>query len=139
MATASPETAGLGPGAPLVLIKDASAGERLKGAALAGQVEHPDELLLNALLDTVENDSSVNVRLKAVESLFLFAHQPGIRERLTESLARQTSPVVQIALIDLLVASREKLAAEALAQLIQNRQVRPEVREHAESGIKRLL
>ena len=74
-----------------------------------------------------------------MESLFLFAHQPGIRERLTQSLARQTSPVVQIALIDLLVASREKQAAEALAQLIKNRQIRPEVREHAESGIKRLL
>lgn len=139
MATTNPGAAGSGPGTPLALIKDASARERLEGVAMASQVEHPNEALLNALLDTVENDSNVNVRLKAVESLFLFTHQPGIRERLTQSLARQTSPVVQIALIDLLVASREKQAAEALAQLIKNRQIRPEVREHAESGIKRLL
>ena len=49
--------------APLALIKDASARERLKGVALASQVEHPNEALLNALLDTVDNDSNVNVRL----------------------------------------------------------------------------
>jgi anti-sigma factor RsiW len=138
-APVSAGSTGVGPRSPLALIKEASAGERLEGVALAGQVEHPDEALLNALLDTVENDPNVNVRLSAVESLFLFAHQPGIRERLTQSLDRQTSPVVQIALIDLLVASREKQAAEALAQLIKNRQIRPEVREHAEAGIKRLL
>jgi hypothetical protein len=47
--------------------------------------------------------------------------------------------VVQIAVIDLLVASREKQAAEALARLIKDRQVRPEVRNYAESGLKRLL
>jgi hypothetical protein len=37
------------------------------------------------------------------------------------------------------VASREKQAAEALRQLIKDQRVRPEVREHAESGIKQLL
>lgn len=139
MAQSNTGTAGTGQQSPLALIRQPSAGERLKGVALAGQVEHPDEALLNALLDMVDNDPNVNVRLSAVESLFLFARHTGIRERLTQSLARQTSPVVQIALIDLLVAGREKLAAEALAQLIKNRQIRPEVREHAESGMKRLL
>ena len=129
----------VGPLAPLALIHRPTAGERLRGVTLAGRLDRPDEALVNALLDAVDNDPNVNVRVSAVESLFLFAQDPRIRERLTESLARQTSPVVQIALIDLLVASREKQAAEALARLIKDRQVRPEVRDHAESGLKRLL
>lgn len=124
---------------PLSLIRQPSAGERLQGVALASRVERPDKALLDALLDTVDNDPNVNVRLSAAEALYLFSREPRIRERLTESLARQTSPVVQIALIDLLVASREKQAAEALGRLVKDRQARPEVRERAESGLKRLL
>ena len=123
----------------LALINQTSAGERLRGVALVSQVQHPDPSLLNSLLDLVDGDPNVNVRLSAVEALFLFGPHPEIRERLTRSLAKQTSPLVQIAVIDLLVASREKQAAEALRQLIQDQRIRPEVREHAESGIKQLL
>jgi HEAT repeat protein/putative zinc finger protein len=124
---------------PLSLIRQPSAGERLLGVEQASRLQRPDEALVNALLDTVDEDPNVNVRLSAVEALYLFSQEPRIRERLTQSLARQTSPVVQIALIDLLVASREKQAAEALGRLVKDRQARPEVREHAESGLKRLL
>jgi HEAT repeat protein len=123
----------------LALINQTSAGERLRGVALVSQVRHPDPSLVNSLLDLVDGDPNVNVRLSAVEALFLFGPQAEIRERLTRSLAKQTSPLVQIAMIDLLVASREKQAAEALRRLIQDQRVRPEVREHAESGIKQLL
>jgi hypothetical protein len=128
-----------GEGTPLHLIRQPSAGERLLGVAEASRLRRPDPALVNALLDTVDDDPNANVRLSAVEALYLFSHEPRIRERLTQSLARQTSPVVQIALIDLLVASREKQAAEALRELVKDRQARPEVREHAESGLKRLL
>jgi HEAT repeats/Putative zinc-finger len=123
----------------LALINQTSAGERLRGVALVSKVRHPDPSLVSSLLDLVDGDPNVNVRLSAVEALFLFAPQAEVHERLTQSLAKQTSPLVQIAVIDLLVATREKRAAEALRQLIKDNQIRPEVREHAESGIKQLL
>jgi predicted anti-sigma-YlaC factor YlaD len=135
----STEIASLRQQVSLALINQSSAGERLRGVALVSQVQHPDPSLVNSLLDLVDNDPNVNVRLSAVEALFLFTPRVEIRERLTQSLAKQTSPVVQIAVIDLLVASREKQAAEALSRLIKDEHVRPEVREHAESGIKQLL
>lgn len=123
----------------LALINQTSAGERLRGVALVSQVQHPDPSLVNSLLDLVDGDPNVNVRLSAVEALFLFAPHAEIHERLTRSLGKQTSPVVQIAVIDLLVATREKRAAEALRRLIEDQRIRPEVREHALSGIKQLL
>jgi hypothetical protein len=123
----------------LALINQTSAGERLRGVALVSKVRHPDPSLVNSLLDLVDGDPNVNVRLSAVEALYLFAPQAEVQERLTRSLAKQVSPLVQIAVIDLLVATREKRAAEALRQLIKDDQIRPEVREHAESGIKQLL
>lgn len=139
MARMGHEIASLRQQVSLALINQTSPGERLRGVALVSQVQHPDASLVHGLLDLVDNDPNVNVRLSAVEALFLFAPHAEIRERLTRSLGKQTSPVVQIAVIDLLVASREKQAAEALRQLIKDQRVRPEVREHAESGIKQLL
>jgi hypothetical protein len=125
--------------APLSLLHRPSAGDRLQGVALAAEVAAPDDALVSALLDAVDGDPNVNVRLRAVESLFLFSHQPDVRARLVESLGRQSSPVVQIALIDLLAASREKQAAEALRRLIKDRAVRMEVRQHARARLERLL
>jgi hypothetical protein len=139
IARMSAEIASLRQQVSLALINQSSAGERLRGVALVSQVQHPDPSLVNSLLDLVDNDPNVNVRLSAVEALFLFAPHAQIRERLSQSLGKQTSPVVQIGVIDLLVASREKQAAEALGRLIKDQRVRPEVREHAESGIKQLL
>jgi HEAT repeats len=121
------------------LIGQSSAGERLKGVALVSHVRQPDDSVLTGLLDLVDNDPNVNVRLSAVDALYLFSAHPQIREGLTRSLGRQTAPVVQIAIIDLVVAIREKQAAEALKKLVDDQGVRPEVRQRARSGIEKLL
>jgi predicted anti-sigma-YlaC factor YlaD len=123
----------------LALMGQGSAGERLRGVALVSRVKEPDSSLLEGLLDVVDNDPNVNVRLSAVDALYLFAGHPQIRQGLTRSLGLQTSPVVQIALIDLLVSIREKRAAEALKDLVNDQRVRPEVRQRALSGIEKLL
>jgi hypothetical protein len=54
-----------------------------------------------------------------------------VRRGLVESLDRQTSPMVQIALIDLLVEIRDKPAGQALKDLMQESRLNPEVRERA--------
>jgi hypothetical protein len=123
----------------LALIGQSSAGERLRGVALVSQVRRPEESLLTGLLELVDNDPNVNVRLSAVDALYLFSGNPRIREGLARSLQRQTSPVVQIALIDLIVGIREKQAAEALRKLVDDQRVRPEVRQRARSAIEKIL
>jgi Putative zinc-finger/HEAT repeats len=123
----------------LALIGQASAGERLRGVALVSQVKEPDSSLLEGLLDVVDTDPNVNVRLSAVDALYLFAGHPQIRQGLLRSLGLQRSPVVQIALIDLLVSIREKRAAEALKELMDDQRVLPEVRQRARSGLEKLL
>ena len=55
-----------------------------------------------------------------------------VRRGLVESLDRQTSPMVQIALIDLLVEIREKAAGEALKDLMQETGLNAEVKERAQ-------
>lgn len=120
------------------LLNQASPSERLKGVSWSAQLKQPDEKILLALLDTLNNDPNTNVRLAAVDALYLFYDYPQVKEGLVHSLAQQTSPLVQLSLIDLLVEIRERRAADALRQLIQDEKLNPEVKKRAEIGLAQL-
>ena len=123
----------------LSLLGQPSASERLQGISYSASVQSPSAKTLAALIDTLNSDPNPNVRLAAVEALYLFRNQPGVRENLVRSLAVQVSPLVQVALIDLLVEIREQRAAEALKTLIKNEKLNPDVKKLAEQGIKQLI
>jgi anti-sigma factor RsiW len=122
----------------LSLLDQPSSSERLLGVSYSEQVSAPEATTIDALLRTLDTDPSVNVRLAAVDALFLFAKEPAVRDGLVASLGRQTNPVIQVALIDLLQEIREKKAVEALKSLIGNDRIRPEVQKRAEAGLKSL-
>jgi hypothetical protein len=123
----------------LSLLSQPSASARLQGLAMTSRLQDPAPSLITALLETLNNDSSVNVRLSVVDSLYLFADREEVRAALTASLSRQTSPLVQIALIDLMVSLKEKRAAFALKKLLDDKKIVPEVRARAQSGISQIL
>ena len=118
----------------LSLLSQPSASARLQGLAMTSRLQDPDPALLKALLDMLDNDPSVNVRLSAVDALYLFADREEVRAAMTASLSRQTSPLVQIALIDLMVSLKEKRAAAALKKLLDDKKIIPEVRQRAQLG-----
>ncbi len=120
------------------LMQQASSSERLRGVGYMGTVQAPGRKTIEALLQTLDSDPSVNVRMAAADALYLFAGQPGVKEGVILSLARQISPSVQVALIDLLVDMREKRAVEALKALAGNDKLNPDVRRKAELGVRQL-
>jgi hypothetical protein len=119
----------------LSLLKQSSGSERLQGVSLSSQVSEPSQPLLETLMNMLNTDPSVNVRLAAVDAMTVFGNVPGVLDKLTLSLARQESPLVQVALIDLLVIIQEKKAIEALRNFIETHDVNPSVKEHAENKI----
>lgn len=123
----------------LSLLSQPSASARLQGISLTSRVQEPDPSLIAALLDTLDNDPSVNVRLSAVDALYLFSGREEVKAALSASLARQTSPLVQIALIDLLVSLKEKQAATALKRLLNDKKIIPEVQQRAQLGINKII
>ena len=66
--------------------------------------------MVNALLETVNYDDTVDVRLAAVDALRRLSTEAEVRARLASALDRQDSPLVQIALIDALSDSRSPQA-----------------------------
>jgi hypothetical protein len=121
------------------LLDNSSASERLRGVSLSSRMDQPDERLLDSLLQTLDSDPSSNVRLAVVDALYLFHDHAGMRRRLSDSLAQQTSPLVQVALIDLIVNLQERRAIDALKALIESDRLAPEVKQRAQQGLETLL
>jgi hypothetical protein len=119
----------------LSLLNQSASSERLRGLNLSTSVEKPSEALLTSLTNTLESDPNVNVRLAAVDALGTFYNEPGVLDVIAQALTQETSPMVQIALIDLLIIVQEKQALEALKNFIQLRNVDPTVKEHAQDRI----
>jgi HEAT repeat protein len=89
-------------------------------------------------LHAVNYDPNVNVRLAAIDALRPSARNEMVRRELLGSLERQTSPLAQIALIDLMVEIRNKEAGETLKELSGETDTNPEVKERAQWALAQL-
>jgi hypothetical protein len=120
------------------LMQASSPSDRLQGVSYTTHFDRPDPQVLGALMHTLRYDSSVDVRLAALDALRRYNAQPEVREGMVNSLSKQDSPMVQIALIDMLVEMKERRAAEQIKQLEQNTKANPLVRERARWGLRQL-
>ena len=132
------EVSGLTQTLAVSLMEQTSATERLKGVNLTTVAARPNTEMIDRLLQTASSDPNINVRLAAVDALYLFRDQPKVREGLVQTLSRQDSPLIQVPLIDLFVSMKEKRAVDALKALIENQRLFPEVREKAQQGLQQL-
>jgi hypothetical protein len=119
----------------LSLLNQPTAGERLRGVYMSRDIPEPDDRYLAALVTALNSDPNDNVRLAAVDALQRFSDSSEVRTDLVASLPRQTSPLVQISLIDTLVRLREKRAVDAFKTIADNpRSIEP-VRKRARMGM----
>jgi hypothetical protein len=119
----------------LSLLKQDSASERLRGVSFGRQAGAGDDRVLQALLDTLGHDSDVNVRLAAVDALAPVLGRPGVRDQLLRELGRQPSQLVQIALIDQLLARDRQGAQRQLLELAASPSLDPTVRGYLRSRL----
>jgi HEAT repeats len=122
----------------LSLMQQQSATDRLKGINWSYRLQDPGNDVLKALLDTLMHDANVNVRLATVDALRQFGGQPAVRRGVVEAMARQESPMVQIALIDLAVDLHEKESIQTLKQFAEDSSLDQSVRERAQKGLQEL-
>jgi HEAT repeats len=115
-----------------------SASQRMIGVSVALDMDKPDDEIVSALIHTMNEDGNTNVRLAALEALGKFYHQQHVREALIQSLKKQTDPVVQIALIRLMVEMKEKDSLKELQRISNDDEVLPAVKDEAHAGIIRL-
>jgi hypothetical protein len=125
--------------AMFTMLRDGSPSSRLQAVDYANAIDSPDEDIINAIVKTLNNDKSVNVRMAAAFALTKFTDFQPVRDSLVKSLSTQTDPIVQVTLINILVELREKSALKPIEQIISNTKTIQEVRKVAENGAKMLI
>jgi hypothetical protein len=122
----------------LSLLQQQSATERLRGVDYTGRLQTMEPEVITALTQAVAHDSSVNVRLAAIDALGKSSRLPGVLQSLRQSLTRQDSPMVQAALIDYLVDARDRQAIGTLRQLAAQPDLNPAVLGRAHFALRQL-
>lgn len=120
-------------------LQDESPSERIMATYEVKSFERADVDLINALVNTLQNDTDVNVRIAAAEALYKFGNNEKVRTAMLKTLAGQKEPILQIKLIDMLVRMNEKRAIPELQKVIQNQDQMSEVRDKAAQGMAILL
>lgn len=123
----------------LSMLKAESSSQRIQAVGYAEELNTPDNTVLNALTETLNKDKNVNVRLAAAYSLAKYADRQSVKDSLVASLSKQTDPIIQVVLINILVDENEPSAVKPLQQIISNEETLKDVKDLAEKGINVLL
>jgi anti-sigma factor RsiW len=116
----------------LSMLQQQSASARLEGVTWSTRDQQLDPQVLSALLHTLRYDASVDVRLAALDALSRHGRPPQVHKAIMDSLQQQQSPLVQVALIDLLLEWRDPDAVQRLQALQQAPDLNPTVRQRVE-------
>jgi hypothetical protein len=123
----------------LSMLEKESATERLKAVSLSSDMSQVSKKVTSALFKTLNGDENVNVRLAALDVLMNYAKDGEVREGLIKSISVQDSPLVQVALAELMVTLQERKSVTELKKLLKNDKTPKEVKGKIEKSISVLI
>jgi hypothetical protein len=123
----------------LTLLEQPSVTDRLKAISISSKLPATDNKVTDALLNTLNNDPDVNVRLVALDALAQFAHNPKVRIGLIQSISSQNSPIVQVALANTMVLLQEKRSVKELKKLLEKNNLNETVKDELKNSIDKLI
>jgi len=123
----------------LALLQEESSSERIKAINMSYGIEEPNKQIVNALIQTLLNDKSDNVRLASAEALSKFKSNSNVRNALIKSLEQESDEAIQIALINILAQMNEQRALKSFEKIIEDDNAVNFVRDEAYSGKLKLI
>jgi hypothetical protein len=120
------------------LIDNESASQRIKAVSYTEEMSNPDQKVINALVSTLNHDKNINVRLAALYSLGSWADNQMVRDSLVASLPKQTEPLIQVMLINLLAEKKDSRIVAPVQEILSNKKTLPVVKDAAERSLKTL-
>lgn len=123
----------------LTLLDQPSANKRLQAVNEVNKLSSVTKTITRALFSTLNSDTNVNVRLSAIEALSNYTEIPEVREGLIGSIIHQKSPMVQIALADLMVKLQEKKAVKSFKKLIKEKDVNESAKLKMQESIQQII
>lgn len=114
------------------------ANERLQSILAKARDATPSEQDIDILIQALNLDPNINVRLRALEALYRHAERENVRAGVLAALPREQNPLVQLELIDFVATAQESNATPALERLAADESVDLTVREAAKLALAQL-
>ncbi|MBO6792497.1 MAG: HEAT repeat domain-containing protein [Balneolaceae bacterium] len=121
------------------MLEGPSASDRLRAVNISSQLAETDDRAIRALLFTLNNDPSENVRIQTIEALARWGNQDVVREGLIKSITRQESDLVIVALADVMVELGLQQAAGEFEKLKNERELTGSTQTKIDNTIAVLL
>ena len=121
------------------MLENKSVSDRLQGIQMSNKLVSTNKTVTDALFVTLGNDESTNVRMAALNTLSQYADDPAIREGLINSILKQESPLMQVALAELMVQLQEKKSVEQFKELLGRENTPEEIKTTLQESIDKIM
>jgi hypothetical protein len=120
------------------LLQQQSTSDRMRTVLATMDLKSPDRKVLTDLVGSLVFDPSINVRLSAVEALARHADDSLVRAGVLSALPRETAPLVQVAMIELLAGTHDQAAKPVFEKLSHDEALDRNVRDAARRALAAL-
>lgn len=120
----------------LSLLEKESATDRLRAVSLTDEMEQASTTVTEALIKTLNNDENVNVRLAALDALKPYVADSSVRMALVKSISQQESPLVQVAMAELMAAIQEKKSLKEFEKMLKSEATPAEVKKRIKESLE---
>jgi len=118
-------------------LENDSAGKRLQGVLDAAYLAGEDTEVMNALLQRATEERVHSVRAAAIDVLGRQLGAPTVGKRIMDSIVDAESPLVQLAMIDLVLRNGTQEQLDELLQLAEDGLLYPDLSRHVLTSLKR--
>ncbi|MGI9201465.1 MAG: hypothetical protein ACR2QL_10420 [Woeseiaceae bacterium] len=118
-------------------LENDSAGKRLQGVLDAAYLAGDDAEIANALLQRATEERVHSVRAAAIDVLGRQISAPSVGKRIMDSIVEAESPLVQLAMIDLVLRNGTQDQLNKLLKLAQDGLLYPDLSRHVLTSLKR--
>ena len=112
-----------------------SASQRIQAVNYTNEMMAPNPEIIDALVNTMNTDENVNVRMASIHALSKLTASAEVRDALVKSLETQDNALLQITLINILVEVQETNAIGVMEDLMKKEGTIDAVKEMAEKGL----
>ncbi len=120
----------------LISLTQPTASKRIQAIQAVNKQTVVNTDIIDALINTMNTDANVNVRMTAMYALTKYSDDDNVRTALIASLNIQTDPLLQITLINILAGIQDSRAKEPIQKMLNNNDLPEVVKQQAETGLK---
>ena len=118
-------------------LENGSASKRLLGVIDAAGIAQQDPEIARALLTRAVDDRVYSVRAAAIDAIGPRLSTPAVGEELMGLLEKSASPIVQLALVDLVLRHGNAQQIDELVQLSERGALHPQLEQYVKSAVWR--